>query len=72
MSRSTASDLYTAVDAVSGMQHRTAEDVFAVALFLLLEAAQQIGMNDVELSTAVTRGRNEYNSTISQHDQGVN
>ncbi|TXH40797.1 MAG: hypothetical protein E6Q97_38940 [Desulfurellales bacterium] len=72
MSRSTAADLYTAVDAVIGMQHRTAEDVFAVALFLLLEAAQQIGMNDVELSTAVTRGRNEYNSTISQHDQGVN
>jgi hypothetical protein len=69
MSRTTASDLYTAVDAVIGMQHRTAEDVFAVALFLLLDAAQQIGMNDVELSTAVTRGRNEYNQT--QYTQGV-
>ena len=69
MSQETAGALYTAVDAVIGMHPRTAEDVFAVALFLLLDAAQQIGMNDVELTTAVTRGRNKYNQT--QHDQGV-
>ena len=69
MSQETAGTLSTAVDAVHEMNPRSAEDHFAVRLFLLLDAAQQIGMNDVELTTAVTRGRNEYNQT--QHDQGV-
>lgn len=65
-------ELFEHIETVLTTAPPLVDAVFAVMLYFLLCAADQLEMNDVDLLTAVTRGRNEYNSTISQHDQGVN
>ena len=45
------------------------EDVFAVCLFFVLDAARQLDMDEVELMTAVTRGRNKYCQFVAKEPQ---